>query len=135
MGRPYVSKMTPPGETHVLQHPRFNLETQRAYNVTPKARCRSQVDTIVQNLSSSVYFVGDYLGIDGFSPDCTVGRCVLGMCYVLQHPRFNSRFNLETHKPVRVRCLLCPACLELMVAGSVFVFKSSSTFVETQLPR
>ena len=44
----------------------------RAYDVAPKQRCRSQLDTIVQNLSSSVYYVGDYLGIDGLSPDCTV---------------------------------------------------------------
>jgi len=44
----------------------------RAYNVTPKQRCRFQVDTIVQNLSSSVYYVGDYLGVDGLNPDCTV---------------------------------------------------------------
>ena len=42
----------------------------RAYNVALKELCRSQLDTIVQNLSSPVYYV--YLGVERLSPDCTL---------------------------------------------------------------
>ena len=44
----------------------------RDYTITLKEGCRSELDAMVHNLSTSIYYVGDFLGVEGLSPGCTI---------------------------------------------------------------